>query len=80
MIKIITAGALGFISVAIIVWAASKSVEPNAAATVTQADAAIVESPTNSINAAIVEGPASSPLELMIKHGKNLPAEQWDAF
>jgi hypothetical protein len=45
------------------------SIEPEAATSVTRAEAA-----------AAIRAPTISPFEIMAKHGKNLPAEVWDAF
>jgi hypothetical protein len=69
MIKIIAAAAtLALVLGAIILWSTFLNVEPKAGLSVEKAHAAAVES------AAIL------PFELTVKHGKNLPAEQWDAF
>ena len=69
MTKIIAGGAaLGVLSVAIAMWLTFINSEQKAAATVTMEGAAAME------RAMIL------PLELMAKHGKNLPAEQWPAF
>jgi hypothetical protein len=69
MTKIIAGGAaLGVLSVAIATWLTFINVEQKAAATVTKEGAATPQ------RAMIL------PLELMAKHGKNLPAEQWPAF
>jgi hypothetical protein len=69
MTKIIAGGAaLGVLSVAIATWLTFINVEQKAAATVTKDSAAVTQ------RAMIL------PLELMAKHGKNLPAEQWPAF
>jgi hypothetical protein len=53
----------------IIVWPKFVSIEPEAATSVTRAEAA-----------AVIRAPTISPLEIMTEQGKNLPVEAWDAF
>lgn len=52
----------------IIIWSRLVHVEPEAATTVTKAEAAAIAAPL------------ISPFDIMMKHGKTLPVEQWDAF
>jgi hypothetical protein len=60
---------VGLLAAIIIIWSGFVRVEPETATTVTRADAASVAAPT------------ISPFEIMVGHGKNLPAEHWrDAF
>jgi len=69
MIKMVAAAVtLALVSAAIIVWATVIHVEPKATLAVKEAQATDIEAPM------------LSPFELMRKQGKNLPAEQWDAF
>jgi hypothetical protein len=53
----------------IILWPSFFQVEPEAATSVTRAEAA-----------AAIRASAISPFDIMTTHGKNLPAEVWDAF
>jgi hypothetical protein len=52
----------------IILWPRFFQVEPEAATSVTRAEAAAVRAPT------------ISPFDIMTTHGKNLAVEVWDAF
>jgi hypothetical protein len=70
MSKLIAIVAFGLMSTASISWLAFINVEPRTTATVTTATAA----------AAAAEGRMIPPFELMIKHGKLVPVEQWPAF
>jgi hypothetical protein len=53
----------------IIVWPNLVQIEPEAATSVTRAEAAVA-----------IKTPTISPFEIMAKYGKNLPMEVWDAF
>jgi hypothetical protein len=65
MSKIIGAAvAIAMVVVAIVAWSKFIVVKPEAAAAATEAAAA--EGP-----------PIISPFDIMIKHGKNLPVEDW---
>ncbi len=68
--KIITAvAAAGLLAATVvIIWPRFVQVKLDAATTVTTAQAAAVTTPM------------SSPLVIMIEHGKNLRVEQWHAF
>jgi hypothetical protein len=67
---IIAAVAFGLVAAtAVITWSRLVQVEPEVATSVTRAEAA-----------AAIREPMVSPLEIMVSHGKNLPAEVWDAF
>ena len=68
MIKVIATTVSLALVAAAIVWTMVVNVEPKAAVSVNEAEAADIETPK------------LSPFELMRKQGKNLPAEQWDAF
>ena len=69
MVKMIAAAAtLALVPAAIIVWSTLFYVEPKAALSVKEAEATEIQAPM------------LSPFELMRKQGKDLPAEQWDAF
>ena len=60
---------VGLVAVAFIIWSGFIRVEPETATTVGRADAAAVAAPV------------ISPLDIMMRHGKTLPAEHWgDAF
>jgi len=69
MSRIIGATAAVVLTVAAIaIWSKFVHVEPETAATVMEA-------------AAVERPPMISPFEIMIKHGKNLPVQEWrDAF
>jgi hypothetical protein len=64
MSKIIGAVAITGMVVAIVAWSRIMVIKPEAAAAAAEA-------------AAADGGPIISPFETMIKHGKNLPAEDW---
>jgi uncharacterized membrane protein YqhA len=66
--KIAAAVMVGLMAAIIIIWSGFVRVEPETATTVTRADAASVAAPM------------ISPFDLMMKHGKSLPLEAWDAF
>jgi uncharacterized membrane protein YqhA len=66
--KIAAAVMVGLMAAIIIIWSGFVRVEPETATTVTRADAAVVAAPM------------ISPFDLMMKHGKSLPLEAWDAF
>jgi hypothetical protein len=67
--KVAAAVMVGLMAAIIIIWSGFGRVEPDSARTVTRADAASVLAPM------------ISPFEIMVGHGKNLPAEHWrDAF
>jgi hypothetical protein len=53
----------------IIVWPRLVQIEPEAATSVTRAEAAVA-----------IQTPTISPFEIMAKHENKLPMEVWDAF
>jgi hypothetical protein len=59
---------VGLMAAIIVIWSGSVRVEPETATTVTRADAASVAVPM------------ISPFDLMMRHGRPLPVEAWDAF
>ena len=64
------AAIFGMITASIIIlWPRFFQVEPEAATSVTRAEAA-----------AAVRAPTISPFDTMTTYGKNLPVEVWDAF
>lgn len=65
----VAASAAGLLAAtAVITWSRSAHVEPKSAASVAAA------------GAAATSAPMISPFEIMVKHGKDLPIEAWDAF
>jgi hypothetical protein len=58
---------LGFVAGAVIAWAKLTPVRSDVQATVTPV-------------VPIEKSSMISPLEMMLRHGKNLPKEHWDAF
>jgi hypothetical protein len=66
--KIAAAVMVGLTAAIFIIWSGFVRVEPETGTTITRADAASVAAPM------------ISSFDLMMKHGKSLPLEAWDAF